>query len=190
MIITEKTLVTLEFDKIRQMLADCCPTKGAAEKARALYPATYIEAAKAKQTATTDAKRLCDAKGMPSFGGVVDISDVCERALKGAVLTPRELLDVAVLLRASRQLLDYIRSNKLFETSLDEVFERLIPNRTLEDRIARSIISEELIADEASPALADVRRKIRSANSRDSQLWCFDFRTLHKCGCRNAYSFP
>lgn len=164
MSITEKTLVTLEFDKIRQMLADSCPTKGAAEAARSLYPATYIEAAKARQTLTTDAKRLCDAKGMPSFGGVVDISDVCERALKGAVLTPRELLDVAVLLRASRQLLDYIRSNRLFETSLDEVFERLIPNRTLEDRIARSIISEELIADEASPALADVRRKIRSAN--------------------------
>lgn len=164
MSITEKTLVTLEFDKIRQMLADSCPTKGAAEAARALYPATYIEAAKARQTATTDAKRLSDAKGMPSFGGVVDISDVCERALKGAVLTPRELLDVAVLLRSSRQLLDYIRSNRLFETSLDEVFERLIPNRTLEDRIARSIISEELIADEASPALADVRRKIRAAN--------------------------
>ena len=164
MSITEKTLVTLEFDKIRQMLADSCPTKGAAEAARALYPATYIEAAKARQTATTDAKRLSDAKGMPSFGGVVDISDVCERALKGAVLTPRELLDVAVLLRSSRQLLDYIRSNRLFDTSLDEVFERLIPNRTLEDRIARSIISEELIADEASPALADVRRKIRAAN--------------------------
>ena len=164
MSITEKTLVTLEFDKIRQMLADSCPTKGAAEAARALYPATYIEAAKARQTATTDAKRLSDAKCMPSFGGVVDISDVCERALKGAVLTPRELLDVAVLLRSSRQLLDYIRSNRLFETSLDEVFERLIPNRTLEDRIARSIISEELIADEASPALADVRRKIRAAN--------------------------
>ncbi|MBE6535097.1 MAG: endonuclease MutS2 [Ruminococcaceae bacterium] len=164
MSITEKTLVTLEFDKIRQMLADSCPTKGAAEAARSLYPATYLEAALARQTATSDAKRLSDAKGMPSFGGVVDVSDVCERALKGAVLTPRELLDVAVLLRSSRQLLDYIRSNRLFETSLDEVFERLIPNRTLEDRIARSIISEELIADEASPALADVRRKIRAAN--------------------------
>ena len=164
MSITEKALITLEFDKIRQMLADSCPTKGAAEAARSLYPATYIEAAKARQTSTTDAKRLSDAKGMPSFGGVVDVSDVCERALKGAVLTPRELLDVAVLLRSSRQLLDYIRSNRLFETSLDEVFERLIPNRTLEDRIARSILSEEMIADEASPALADVRRKIRAAN--------------------------
>ena len=162
--ITEKTLTTLEFDKIRQSLAEVCPTEGSAAMAMALTPVTHIEPAKKRQQRTTDAKRLSDAKGMPSFGGAKDISDVCERALKGAVLTPRELLDVAVILRASRQLLEYIRSNRTFDTVLDEVFERLIPNRSLEDRIARSIISEEMISDEASPALADVRRKIRAAN--------------------------
>lgn len=164
--ITEKTLTTLEFDKIRQLLAAVCPTEGAAAMALSLTPAVYIDVAKKRQTRTTDAKRLSDAKGMPSFGGAKDIADICERALKGAILTPRELLDVAVILRSSRQLLDYIRSNKLFDTVLDEVFERLIPNRQLEDRIARSIISEEMISDEASPALADVRRKIRVANMK------------------------
>ena len=164
MSITEKTLTTLEFDKIRGLLAEVCPTEGAAQMALMLSPEIYADLARARLKRTTDAKRLADAKGMPSFGGAKDISDVCERALKGAVLTPRELLDVCVILRASRQLLDYIRSNKLFGTVLDEVFERLIPQRPLEDRIARSIISEEMIADEASPALADVRRKIRAAN--------------------------
>ena len=162
--ITEKTLTTLEFDKIRQMLSDCCPTAGAAAMAMSLCPTDREDLVKLRQTRTTDAKRLSDAKGMPSFGSVTDISDVCERAVKGAVLTPRELLDTAALLRSSRQLLDYIRANKLFPTVLDEIFERLLPNRQLEDRISRSIVSEELIADEASPALADVRRKIRVAN--------------------------
>lgn len=162
--ITEKTLTTLEFDKIRKMLADVCPTEGAAEEALRLTPYIHIEQVRRALVRTTDAKRLSDAKGMPSFGHVTDVSDICERALKGAVLTPRELLDAAALLRSSRGLLEYIRSNKLFDTVLDEVFERLFPNRSLEDRIARSIISEELIADEASSALADVRRKIRSAN--------------------------
>ena len=162
--ITEKTLTTLEFDKIRQMLADCCPTSGAADMARGLCPIDRIDIVRTRQTRTTDAKRLSDAKGMPSFGSVTDVSDICERATKGAVLSARELLDTAALLRSSRQLLDYIRANKLFPTVLDEVFERLIPNRHLEDRIARSIVSEELIADEASPALADIRRKIRVAN--------------------------
>ncbi len=164
--ITEKTLCTLEFDKIRAILADLCPTEGAAQMALALVPTDRIDIARQRLCRTTDAKRLSDAKGMPSFGGISDISDTCERALKGAVLTPRELLDVAAILRTSRGLLEYIRSNKLFSTVLDEVFERLIPNRHLEDRITRSIISEELIADEASPTLADVRRKIRVANLR------------------------
>ena len=162
--ITEKTLSTLEFDKIRQMLADCCYTAGAAQMAMMLTPTDRLDVAEERQTRTTDAKRLADAKGMPSFGGVSDVSDLCERALKGAILTPRELLDAAVLMRTSRQLLEYIRTNKLFTTVLDEIFERLTPSRMLEDRISRSIISEELISDDASPALADVRRKIRIAN--------------------------
>ncbi len=168
--ITEKTLTTLEFDKIRALLAAACPTRGAAERALALTPECREDTVRARLARTTDAKRLCDAKGMPSFGGVTDISDTCERALKGAVLTPRELLDVAVILRSSRSLLDYARSNKTFSTVLDEMFERLLPNRTLEDRIFRSIISEDMISDEASPSLADLRRKIRGANLRVREL--------------------
>ena len=164
--ITEKTLCTLEFDKIRETLAGVCPTEGAAAMALCLSPDDRAEIISRKLLRTTDARRLLDAKGMPPFGTVKDTSDACERALKGAILTPRELLDVALLMRSARSLLDYIRANKLFETSLDEIFERLLPNRPLEDRIFRSIISEDMIADEASSALADIRRKIRASNSK------------------------
>ena len=164
--ITEKTLTTLEFDKIRGMLADACPTAGAAALARGLCPTDHADLVRRRQKRTTDARRLSDVKGMPSFGSVTDVGDLCERAQKGAVLTPRELMDGAAVLRSSRQLLEYSRTNRLFPTVLDEVFERLLPNRHLEDRITRSILSEDLIADEASPALADIRRKIRGANVR------------------------
>ena len=164
--ISQKTLTTLEFDKIREMLASLCPTEGAAQMARELYPDDRGEIVARKQRRTTDARRLVDAKGIAPFGTVRDMGDICERALKGAILTPRELLDAAALLRSARSLLDYKRSNHLFDTSLDEIFERLLPNHTLEDRIFRAIISEDMIADEASPALADIRRKIRASNLR------------------------
>lgn len=164
--IKEKTLSTLEFDKIRVMLAAVCPTKGAAETALTLVPDDRIEIIIRKQRRTTDGRRLLDTKGMPPFGTVVEMSDICDRALKGAVLTPRELLDAAALLRSARSLLDYIRANKLFDTCLDEIFERLLANRPLEDRIYRSVISDDMISDEASTALADIRRKIRAANTR------------------------
>ena len=166
MLYTEKTLKTLEFDKIRQMLASHALTEGAKEAALSLLPTSDRDEVLARLRRTTDAKRLMNIKGMPPFGDVKNMEDVCDRAEKGAILTPRELLDAANVLRTSRSLLEYIKVNKLFETVLDEIFERMIPNKKTEDQIYRSIISEELIADDASPELSDIRRKKRQANSR------------------------
>lgn len=163
---SEKTLTILEFDKIRAMLADCAHTEGAKMQARLLAPTDDEVDVRRRLSRTTDARRLCDAKGMPPFGSVKDVSDSCERAVKGAMLNTRELLEVARLLRSARMLLDYSKSNRAFETSLDVIFERLLPNRTLEERITRSILSEDMIADEASPTLADIRRKIRESNNK------------------------
>lgn len=164
--ITQKTINTLEFDKIRAMLAALAPTAGAADLARGLVPSDRVATVRANLRKTTDARRLADAKGQPSFGGVSDITSALERADKGATLTPRELMDVGAVLRASRSLLEYIRSNRTFDSVLDETFERLIPNKYLEEKISRSIISEDMIADEASSELSDIRRKIRAANIR------------------------
>ena len=163
---SEKTLRSLEFDKICEMLASFAPTEGSKRMARMLMPFDDIDAVLLRQRRTTDAKRLCDAKGMPTFGGVKDVSESCERAEKGAILTPGELLAVAGVLRTSRSLLDYCHGNHLFDTVLDEIFDRLIPNRSLEEKITRSIISEELIADEASDTLANIRRQIRITNNK------------------------
>ena len=164
--ITEKTLRTLEFDRVREMLADCALTEGAKAQAMKLEPSDDADNILRRQRHTTDARSLMDIKGMPPFGDIDDVGDICERAEKGAVLNPRELLNVASLLRSSRMLLDYIRNNKTKETALDDIFERLMPARTIEDRISKTIISEDMIADEASPALADIRRKMRAANNR------------------------
>ncbi|MBQ8141200.1 MAG: endonuclease MutS2 [Clostridia bacterium] len=164
--VTQKTISTLEFDKIKNMLAAAAATAGASSLALELTPSDNIDFVLRAQKRTTDAKRLADAKGMPSFGGVTDTGGICERADKGATLTPRELMDTAILLRTARSLKEYIRSNKTFDTVLDEVFERLIVQRPLEDKIFRSIISEDMISDEASPALSDIRRKIRATNTK------------------------
>ncbi len=163
---SEKTIHSLEFDKICELLASFAPTDGSKAMARMLMPYDDIDAVLLRQRRTTDAKRLCDAKGMPSFGMVRDVSESCERAEKGATLTPGELLAVASVLRTSRSLIDYCHGNHLFDTVLDEIFDRLLPNRTLEEKITRSIISEELIADEASDTLANIRRQIRITNNK------------------------
>lgn len=164
--ITEKTLKTLEFDRIREMLSECAPTEGARELCLSLTPSDDADVILRRQRRTTDARRLKDAKGLPPFGDIHPTDPICDRADRGAVLTPKELLVCASLLRSSRLMLDYIRTNKSFDTSLDEIFERLLPARTVEDRISRAIISEDMIADEASTALSDIRRKIRASNNK------------------------
>ncbi|MBQ8717584.1 MAG: endonuclease MutS2 [Clostridia bacterium] len=164
--IDSKTQKKLEFDEILKLLAACAPTAGSKELALSLLPDDDEDTVKRRLTRTGDACRLLSDKGMPSFGSVTDISEALDRAGKGATLSTRELLDVGNILRTARGLLDYIRVNRHFETVLDEIFERLLPDRRLEDRIYRAIIAEDVIADEASPALADIRRKIRQTNNK------------------------
>ena len=163
---TQKAINTLEFDKICAMLADCAPTEGARAMAYRLMPSSDITEVLRRQRKTTDAKRLYDVKGQPPFGSVIDVGEACERAVKGAMLNTRELLEVGRLLRATRGISEYSKINKPFDTSLDELFSSLLPNRFLEESITRSILSEDMIADEASRELAEIRRKIRDANNR------------------------
>ena len=162
----EKAIKTLEFDRVLEQLAAAAQTDGAKEKAMRVMPQTSLVRIRKLQMQTSDARKLMGVKGTPPFGGVTDITGHIDRAEKGASLSPAELLRVANVLRVARMLDDYINTDKRFETALDEVFDRLTSNRYLEDRITKSILAEDLIADEASPELAEIRRKIRAANSR------------------------
>lgn len=166
MLFTSKTLQTLEFNKIIESLAECAATEGAKKMARSLTPSPDYDVVMTRQNRTNDAKRLINAKGYPSFFAEERVTSSAERAYKGAILSPAELLEVAALLRSSRMVLDYIDNDKVFETCLDEIFQRLMPNRELEGKITRSILSPDMIADEASPELAEIRRKIRNANNK------------------------
>ena len=166
MLFTAKTLSTLEYDKIIQMLVDCASTEGAKAKAASLSPTDDYETVCIRQRRTDDAKRLINAKGYPGFSANERVVPAADRAYKGAILSPQELLEIASLLRSARAVLDYSSVDRSFETSLDEIFSRLMPNRELENRITRSSLSEDLISDEASPALADIRRKMRLANNK------------------------
>lgn len=161
-----KSVKTLEFDKIRELAVSMAPTDGAAELMCSLYPTYDGDKARALQKETSAAYTLYMAKGMPSFGNVKNILPVVDRAGKGASLSPASLLDVANVFRTASSLLEYIKTDKKGETVLDDIFARLIPNKFFCDRIQRSIISADNIADEASAALSDIRRKIKLANNK------------------------
>ena len=160
-----KAIKTLEFDKITDMLASCASTEGAKRLAKELFPESELVRVKKLQSETAAARYLISKKNAPSFGGIKDVSNSIERASKHATLTTGELIDIASVLRSARSVLGYITDNPVDETSIDIIFKRLIPNRFLEEKIFRSIPVDDFVADEASPALADLRRKIRHAQT-------------------------
>ena len=78
----------------------------------------------------------------------------------------RELLEIAEVLRVIRSLSEWRSRSEGVETCLDNFFHALMPNKFLEERILNAILSEDEMADGASPTLQDIRRKIRAASSR------------------------
>ena len=89
---SDKTVRTLEFDKICDLLSACAETEGAVEMAHMLTPSDDTYTVIRRQRRTTDAQRLANVKGAPSFGKIKDVSEACERADKGASLSPHDLL--------------------------------------------------------------------------------------------------
>ena len=165
----EKSLLKLELDKVLEMLAACAGSFGGKEACLRLRPISDLEDVQALLDETTTASDLCTRKGNPAFGDVQDVSASLERADRGGTLQPIELLRIAGVLRCARNVKGYVSEDEK-KTILDPLFAALSPNKYLEDKIFGAILSEEEIADNASPELADIRRhkRIQSGKIRDS----------------------
>ena len=165
----EKSLVKLELPLILEQLESCAGSQSGKEACLRVRPTSDLEDVNLLLEQTTAASELCTRKGNPVFGDVTDVSASLERADRGGSLQPIELLRIAGVLRCARNIKGYVAEDEK-ATVLDGLFGALTPNKYLEDRIFGAILSEEEIADNASPALADIRRhmRIQAGKIRDS----------------------
>ena len=164
----EKSFLKLELDQVLSLLAECAGSQAGKHACTVLRPISDLEDVQALQAETTAASDLCTRRGNPSFADIHDPTASLERAGRGGCLQPKELLDIASVLRCARTVKSY-QSEDDKKTVLDPLFQALTANKYLEDRIFGSILSEEEIADSASPTLSDIRRhmRIQSAKIRD-----------------------
>ncbi len=153
----------LELDKVLDLLAAQAGLADTAERARALCPETVFSLARRQMDETVAAFDLMARFGAPSFGGAHNINNILRRAQAGACLSMPELLDAAETLRVIRTVREWHGHCEGVETCLDERFALLTANKYMEDRIHACILSPEEMADHASPALADIRRRLRAA---------------------------
>ena len=160
----EKALKTLEYDKIIDRLAGHAGTDGGRAMCRALTPMTDLTDIRGALAETSAAENRLIGKGSLSFAGVRDIGASVKRLEVGSSLGIHELMSIASLLEVALRAKSYGRRDDREDPDcLDALFSSLEPLSPLCQEIRRCIISEEEVADDASPGLRQVRRSIRNA---------------------------
>ena len=164
----QKALKTLEYTKIIAQLEEFAASEPGKKLCRELVPSTSLEEIRTWQAHTTDAVSRIRMKGSLSFAGTKDVGGSLKRLDIGSSLNIPELLALSSLLTAAARAKTYGRHESDEEAfdSLEPYFAGLEPLTPLNNEIKRCIISEDEVADEASPGLSHVRRSMKNIASR------------------------
>ena len=156
-----KALKILEYDKIKEMLIAQTGCEASAEAARNLAPLRSEHEIRDELRSTTEAVDLIVRKGPLPTAGICDISVPLSLARKGGCLTMKELLEVRRDLAAAREVVTFMKSDELPELPIiREMTDLLVEVPNLEKEIERCILTEDDMADGASPKLRSIRREI------------------------------
>ena len=168
-----KVLTTLEYNKIIDLLTEKADSEPGKKLCRNLVPSTDLSAIRTAQRETKDALARLFRIGSTSFGSNRDLGFSIRSLEIGSSLSMSELLKLASFLDNVSRIKTYGKKERedLPNDSLDAYFEGLTPMTQLANEINRCILSEEEMADDASPKLKSIRRSKLSTNEKiHSQL--------------------
>ena len=184
----QKALKTLEYTKIITQLESHAASPLGKSLCRDLVPSSDLEEVRTWQAQTTDAADRVRLKGTVSFSGLRDIGSSLKRLEIGSSLSISELLSISSVLTVTARAKAYGRQDIPENTftprfpgqqppkqtaaeeyapdSLDPLFQALEPLTPVNNEIKRCILSEDEIADDASPGLSHVRRSLKACADR------------------------
>lgn len=160
----DKTLKTLEYDKILSMLAAGASSAAAKEKLLGLSPMTDQISVMEALGETTEAVSVIVRKGNAPLGQLYDIDGAMSFAKKGGSLTMKQLLQILYNIRVASNVITFLKSDLPVLPVIDGIRDALETFPRLEENIDRCILSEDEMADNASPKLKDIRRSIHRQN--------------------------
>ena len=161
----QKALETLEYKKIIAQLKREMGSAASAKLADELTPLTSEKIIKEELRSTTEAVDLIVRKGPLPTGGIYDIREALLLAKKGGSLTMRQLLEVQNVLGISSEVVAFMHDDALPELKyIGEMVDLIVEFTALEKEISRCILTEDEMADNASPKLKDIRRSIHQQN--------------------------
>ena len=165
-----KSLKTLEYDKVINLLAGYATSDPGRKICRELLPYTDISEINGALSETTDAAARIREKGNLSFGDTRDLSGSLKRLEIQASLSMPELLHISRLLSNVKRVKGYGAHEKDSEASsldsLEGYFNTLDDIPVLYREISRCILDEETMADDASPELKNIRRRHKAISDR------------------------
>ena len=168
-----KVLTTLEYNKIIDLLTEKADSEPGKKLCRDLVPSTDLSTIRTAQRETKDALARLFRIGSTSFGSNRDLGFSIRSLEIGSSLSMSELLKLASFLDNVSRIKTYGKKERedFPNDSLDAYFEGLTPMTQLANEINRCILSEEEMADDASPRLKSIRRSKLSTNEKiHSQL--------------------
>ena len=160
----EKYLTTLEYGKVLALITANAQSDIGKECALALRPAFTLREAETLQQQTEEADGLYRRSGRLPVSAFPDLRPLLARLHAQLAISPKELLSVAELLRASRECRDALQGGDA--ALLSNMANLLSSHRTVEDEIHRCILSEDELADNASPELMRIRRQSKIVSER------------------------
>ncbi|MCE5189359.1 MAG: endonuclease MutS2 [Eubacteriales bacterium] len=163
--ISEKTLFTLEYDKIINLLTQHLSCEIGREFARELRPAETFDEAETLQEQTAEAEGIYTRTGRTPIDGFPDVRELVGKMHASLFLSTRELLAIAQAMRASREAKEVLQSDDT-QSLLCNHANRLASHRSIEEEIARCILAEDEISDNASAELSRIRRQMKILNER------------------------
>ena len=158
-------LKKLEFDKILQNLSEYCHTYIGKEQALSLEPSSDKDFVKKNLSETSQAVSLIDRNSTPPLSEIEDIRVYIKMLESSNTLTAKALLDICNILEMADELKAYF-SNFLDDEAYENLriyFDELYTNPSVVDKIKKSIVDSETIADNASSTLSSIRRHIRQS---------------------------
>lgn len=160
----KKGLKVLEYNKIIEMLKAQANSQMAKERLAALLPEMEIHRIRDGLAETSEAVTVIVKKGALPLGEIYDINSALHFARKGGTLTMRQLLQILYNMKVTGNAITFLKSDLEYLPIIMGMSEVLVPFPKLAERIDRSILSEDEMADSASPELRNIRRSIARQN--------------------------
>ena len=155
-------LKKLEFDKILEILLGFCITTKGKEITSKLRPSNNYNEVEKTLEETSEAVLLIYKNSEPNFYDFFDINLSIKNLESGNSLSISAILNLNIILRNSFELKKYFDKDYINKDNfpiLSNLFDMLYTNKNIIDEIEKCISSEELIEDNASLELKNIRKK-------------------------------